>query len=333
MKTAKQHKQRAALSVAVMILIGLLFSAGSMQAQPSVKIDKGRVTIKEGVTNDIMTEIKKAVGDQKDLDFTLEKIKSNDDIAKVCTAYPEMKSLDIRAEKEVNSIAPVAKLKSITKFRMSGGSVTDLKPLSGLTGLTSLYIQSDGLVDLKWMSSLTNLSTLELHGSKSKGSNFVSLEGIPAMPKLKSLHIQEAAPKSLDPLKVLAPTLTSLTLFWCEISDLTPLKGLSKLEKLSLYGSVVKDFSPLAGCPALKELNFYATKDSDYSTLGKITQLEVLDGGLTDLNDISWITTLTKLKKYRMFAESVKDYSPLAKLKQLEELKIWSMKVKPIDLS
>jgi len=317
------------------LLIGFLSVSMNVVCAQSVKISNNRITIQDGVNDAVLSEIKKGIGTAKDLVFILQKINGNDDLAKICAAYPDMKELEIDGPKTLTSIAPVSKLKNLTRFRLNGGTVEDFTPLSALTGLTSLRISGNNFengmmaTDLKWLNKLTNLTMLSIGASTKKG-NLVSFEGIPAMPRLTSISISGAVPKDLTPLLVLSG-LKTLELQNCVIADLTPLTGLPKLEKLNLYGATVKTFAPLAGCPALKELCYYAVKGADYSSLGKLTKLEILEGGLTDLKEISWITSLTNLKKFMMFSEGVTHYTPLAKLK-LEELRIWNMKVSAIDL-
>jgi len=318
-------------------LIGTgLFAGATYAGESSVEIsdEKDEVTITGEVTDEILAEIKKEVGKTKGLVFELKEIESDEDLEKICAAFPDMKELSIDEPVELTSITPVANLKGLKRFYLNGGTVDDFSPLSGLTGLTSLEIRSNdsenGMMapDLKWMRKLTNLTDLRI-GACSELRNLVSLEGIPSLPELTAATFTGGAPADLTPLQALAG-LKSLDLTDTVIADLSPLTGLSALENLSLYGAEVEDFSPLAGCPALKELTIYGTSEADYSTLGKLTQLRNLQGGLTRLDDISWITGMTSLKIYRMFSEKVTDYTPLAKT-QIEDLTIWSMKA-PVDL-
>jgi len=322
---------------ALFCLAGISLCAGATYAgESSVKISdrKDNVAITGGVTAEILAEIKKEVGETKGLVFRLQKPDSNEDLAKICEAFPDMKELSIDGPVELTSIAPVAKLKDLTRFYLSGGTVADFSPLSDLTGLTNLEVRGNtsknGMMapDLKWMGKLTNLTRISI-GAGSDLRTLVSFEGIPSLPKLTSAAFTGAAPADLTPLQALSG-LKTLDLTGSKIADLTPLAGLPALEKLNLYGATVKDFSPLAECPALKELNVYATKEADYSTLGALAQLMDLQGGLTDLDDISWIPGMTGLKIYRMFAEKVTDYTPLAKT-QIEDLTIWNMRA-PVDL-
>lgn len=315
--------------LAAMVLAGVfaLYGCGGGDNRGTVKIIGSNVTIEEAVTDKIIKQIKKEAGD-KDLNFSLQKMDDIKEIEKFCDAYPGVKQLTVKAGKNLTSIAPLAKLKSLTRLYVDGDSIADFSPLKDLTALSSLSIDSKAMgSDLKWMSGLTNLQTINIQA----GDKLVSFEGIPSLPALNSITLKNAAPADLSPLKAL-PGLKTIDFMNAKIADLTPLAELHRLEKLNLYGATVKDFSPLAKCAALKELNFYATKNADYSTLGKLTQLHVLEGGLTSLDDISWISKLTNLKKYTMFAEKVKDYTPLSKLK-LEEFMIWSMNVEGPNLS
>ena len=317
-------------------LFGLSLCAGDALAAPNVKISdrKDNVIIQEAVTDEILAEIKKGVGDKKDLSFSLQKAGSIEDITKLCEAFPGMVKLSIDGPKDLTSIAPVAKLKGLKFFWLKGATVADFSPLSDLTGLDNLQIVGNNLKngmmapDLKWMSKLTNLTRLDI-GAPSDLRTLVSFEGIPAAAKLTSAKFSGGAPADLKPLQALS-SLKKLDLVGSKIADLTPLAGLPNLEDLNLYGAEVKDFSPLAGCPNLKTLNYYSTVGSDYSTLGKLTQVQELKGGLTKLADISWVAALPNLKKISVFAEYVTDYSPLAKSK-VEEFQIWNMRA-PADL-
>ena len=317
-------------------LIGISLCAGAAYAAPGVKISdkKDRVTIGSAVTAEMLAEIKQGVGDAKDLKFTFERTGSDEDFAKICAAFPGITELNLDGPQALTTIAPVAQLKGLTRFALSGGIVSDFSPLSDLTGLRSLQIRGNnsknGMMapDLKWMSKLTNLTSLTI-GGPSDLRTLVSFEGIPSLPKLTSATFVGAAPADLTPLQALSG-LTKLELTGCIIADLAPLAKLAELKDLSLYGATVKDFSPLANCPKLQTLMYYATKGSDYSTLGKLTQVQELKGGLTELADISWVANLPNLRKFDVFSEKVTDYTPLAKAK-VEDLQIWSMKA-PADL-
>ena len=313
----------------ILLMVMLLsFVSSTVYAAPTVKRTKNTFAIEEAVNDDILGTIKAEMGqvDQQYLSFALKKI-TNDDLAKLCAAYPGIDGLTIENSKDLTSIAPVAGLKGLRGIKLGDTKVADLSPLAGLTEMQVLELSGKELgPDLKWMSGMTKLTNIGI----SAGKALVSFEGIPQLPKLQRIKLNSAAPADLTPLLAL-PALTSIDFNSCTINDISPLAKLANLTDLNLYGATISDFGPLSEAPQLKKLTYYATKGSDYSTLGKLTQVENLQGGLTDLADIAWVENLQNLKELRVFAELVEDYTPLAKTK-LEKLTIWNMK-KPTNLA
>ena len=308
----------------------MLCAASNVGAEPTVKFNYGTFNITEGVTDAVLELVKADMGkaDPAKLKFDVKKI-NDEDLAKLCAAYPDMIGLSVDDDKTLTSIAPLASLKNLQELKLSAAKVTDPAPLAGLTKLTRLDVGMKAISgpDLKWMSGMTQLTSARI----AVGGLVTSFEGLPSLPALKSIWISGASPADLTPLVKALPALQKLELYGCTIQDLTPLAQLASLDDLILYGSKVKDFSPLAGCPKLKKLMYYATSDADYATLGKLTQVQTLKGGLTKLDDIAWVADLPNLKEFHVFAEYIKDYSPLAKIK-LENFTIWNMRA-PVNLS
>ena len=85
---------------------------------------------------------------------------------------------------------------------------------------------------------------------------------------------------SADLLKV-----TDLDLSKTNISDLSPLAGMSGLTTLDLWGTRVSDLSPLAGLSGLTSLVLYNTRVSDLSPLAGLAKLKVLFLGGTAVSD------------------------------------------------
>ena len=303
------------------------FAAGAACAEPSVSLSGSRFTVDEGFTDAVASKIKEDMGkvDQKNLKFYLKKFK-NDDLAKLCSAYPEIRVLEIRNSSELTSIAPVAGLKNLVEIQIDADGVKDLTPLAGLVNMENIDVKSSlAGPDLKWMSGMSKLKSVTIRA----GKGLTSFEGIPSVPNLSRITLSGASPASLEPLQALS-NVTRLDLSYCTIADLTPLTKLAKMNDLNLYGAKLKDFSPLAGCPALRSLMYYAVEGADFSTLGKLKQIQTLKGGLTKLDDISWVAELPELRNFDVFAEYIKDYSPLAKTK-VTDFQIWNMH-EPVDL-
>lgn len=113
----------------------------------------------------------------------------------------------------------------------------------------------------------------------------------------------------IEPLNKMV-NLTSLN-WWCsEITDLTPLKGLTNLKKLCLKGVIegyddsdvldvlgsINDISALSGLSALEILELDGNCISDVSPLKSLNHLVRLDLSYNQISDISPLKRLTALK-------------------------------------
>ena len=309
--------------------LSVFLLATGVQAAPSVRLSGSMFQVKEALNDEIAAQIKADLGKVRDMNrlgFDLSKV-ANEDVAKICSLYPDMTELRISdSKKSVTDVAPIAGLKKLKKLKLQVAA-PDLSPVSGLTELTDIEVSDDAVNNVEWMSKLTNLTNVIISGER-----IASYKGLPSLPNLKRAALYNASPDDLTPLVEAMPNLTELRLNYNVIKDLTPLTKLAKLNDLNLYGATVKDFSPLAGCPSLRKMMYYAVKDADFSTLGALTQVTELNGGLTKLDNLDWVANLPNLKKFDVFAEYVKDYSPLTKI-NLEDFQIWNMREPVGDLA
>ena len=113
--------------------------------------------------------------------------------------------------------------------------------------------------------------------------------------------------------------------FWLDlgnnnISDLSPLAELKKLERISLAGNNISDLSPLAELKNLKFLYLYDNNISDLSSLAELKKLEILLLRGNNISDISAIVGLTQLETLDLNKNNISVIPPLAELKKLETL-------------
>lgn len=135
---------------------------------------------------------------------------------------------------------------------------------------------------------------------------------------------------------------TELRLNNNQISDLTPLSGLSDLRFLWLHENQVSDLSPLSGLDNLEglfidrnhinsvealrrltrlaHLHMNNNQTSDLSPLSGLTNLEQLALTNNDVSDISPLGGLTELTHLYLEVSRISDISPLSELKNLEVL-------------
>ena len=112
----------------------------------------------------------------------------------------------------------------------------------------------------------------------------------------------EANPEPYGGLEVLAKIkkakesgATKLQLGSNEITDVTPLEGLTNLERLNLGYNQITDISSLKGSTKLEKLGLWDNEITDVSPLAGLTNLEELALHGNQITDVSPLAGLTKL--------------------------------------
>ena len=138
--------------------------------------------------------------------------------------------------------------------------------------------------------------------------------------KLHRLDPYRLGVKSLKGLEH-AKNLTWFSFAENDVTDLSPLAGLTKLELL--YGWSNKqlvDISPLAELTQLRVLNLGVCHIEDISVLANLTQLEELTLYYNEISDIRPLENLTELTLLRINSNYITDITPLKNLNALETL-------------
>ena len=173
-------------------------------------------------------------------------------------------------------------------LHLNDNNITDITPLAGLTNLAWLYLNENNISDLTPLAGLTNLTDLYLNENNISASQKAILEEA-----LPNTHITwpeeiiddlEETEKTWDEkyeewilnpdpyggLSVLQQIkdakesgATELYLGFNNISDLTPLAGLTNLTELVLYDNNITDLTPLAGLTNLMGLDLWENNISD----------------------------------------------------------------------
>ena len=165
-------------------------------------------------------------------------------------------------------IQGLAKMTALVELDIPTG-VADLSPLAGLTGLTYLSFRNGGYVsgvdrDLSPLAGLTDLTELFICvDERSQSSSQVDLSPLAGLTKLNTLYISatsnsgwESDTPSVRNLSVLSgmTELRELTLNVTNVSDISPLRELTKLQSVTVYSSgrnQVTDWSPVDHVPNL----------------------------------------------------------------------------------
>ena len=128
---------------------------------------------------------------------------------------------------------------------------------------------------------------------------------------------------------------TNLTQLWLhrheQISDVTPLAGLTKLRELLLYGNPISDVTPLAGLTALVHLSLSDTNVSDLRPLAGLTALHHLGLRNTPLaGNIQPLANLKGLRSLILDNTGLTDIKPLAGLTALWQLSLANNQIRDI---
>ena len=126
------------------------------------------------------------------------------------------------------------------------------------------------------------------------------------------------------------PLVDDLDLSRTQVSDLTPLRGLTALQGLDLSETQVSDLTPLRGLTALQNLHLGGIKVSDLTPLRGLTALQSLDLGRTEVSDLTPLRGLTALQSLHLMGTQVSDLTPLRGLTALQSLNLSFTKVRDL---
>ena len=165
---------------------------------------------------------------------------------------------------------------------------------------------------------MLNLTSLDASG---RGITDLNLTGLEHAPNLTTLILYDNDISDISPLRSLTK-LTNLSIFDNNISDISPLASLTKLANLSISGNNISDISPFTSLTQLTNLSIFDNNISDISPLASLTKLANLSISGNNISDISPFTSLTQLTNLSIFDNNISDISPLASLTKLADLRL-----------
>jgi hypothetical protein len=96
-----------------------------------------------------------------------------------------------------------------------------------------------------------------------------------------------------------------------QLTDLTPLAGLTKLQSLTINSSSLTNLTPLQNLTSLTFLDLYSDQVSDITPLGNLVNLITLELGNNQITNISPIQNLDNLDYLYLDYNQITDISPL----------------------
>ena len=181
---------------------------------------------------------------------------------------------------------------------------------------------------LKGLSEFPNIEHIMITGQDKEWD----LTELAKMKKLKYLQIANVNYKDLSFLKSLNG-LEELTFFMQPkgVSDLSWVKGKSKLRVLKFYNMRCPDISALESLTNLEVLSLYMVYPKSVEPLRKLKKLKWLDLYAVSCEDLSPVGELTELKVLNLYMTKAANYNFLNKLKTLEDLSATFCKIKSLN--
>ncbi len=116
-----------------------------------------------------------------------------------------------------------------------------------------------------------------------------------------------------------------------DLSDLSPLRNLTKLESLTLWGNKIRNLEPLSGLTNLTWLDLSHNRLSNIESLSGLTNLKGLDLSDNRFTNIKPLSGLTKLTWLDLFDNGISNIEPLSGMTKLTYLNIWSNNISNIE--
>ena len=280
-------------------LIAVAFdkAGNTSRAEVNLKVKEGAGGGAESCTNpvnvpdeDLQRAIRDNLGLAEDAPITCEALAGLTELFKTGTDEND-------ARVEFSTLEGLQFAVNLKELDINDAIIRDYSAIAGLTKLETLRINRLEASSLAPLRNLTALTTLELGALAD--DNFVYAD-------------QDA----------LAPLVNLETLTISGLSDVTPLRNMTKLTDLFLGGGNVSDITPLENLTELKNLVLVFNKVSDITSLQGLTQLEKLDLTNNQVSSIAPLQSLSRLYLLDLSDNQISDLSPLQGLTELQSIEL-----------
>ena len=122
--------------------------------------------------------------------------------------------------------------------------------------------------------------------------------------------------------------LTNMFIGYTDMKDLTPLAGLTGLQRLDMrFAENITDLTPLKGLKNLEYLNIWATGVIDLSPVSELPKLKEINARMTKISDLSPVAHMPALVTIDMLKAPVSNVQPLADNPNIKEILVCTTKV------
>jgi Leucine-rich repeat (LRR) protein len=222
---------------------------------------------------------------------------------------------------------------NLTCLYLSGGWISDLSPLARMSQLENVWIcfrdSALSLAELREMFSDISAefmpSTPMCDFSDCNACVIMLPTTIPVNTVSLSFYNQNIDNAQLAEMiadGTIPQDVTELSLYNNQISDLTPLAGLTNLWLLYLDDNQISDLTPLAGLTNLRALYLNNNQISDLTPLSGLINLRLLYLDNNQISDLTPLSGMTNLVDLTLDNNQISDISPLAGLTDLLSLSL-----------
>lgn len=206
-------------------------------------------------------------------------------------------------------------LRNITAFTMPADA-NDYSTLGHMTFLESLVIENGSPDQLQYISGLTNLKELNISGTSISHDH---LSMIAALPSLKSLRLSNCGITNISPLSS-AKGLTSLDLSGNAIRNIDSISKMQDIIQLNLRQNALDDLAALSLLPKLQQLDVSynaLVSISPVCSMSSLTWLDASRNAIASLEDMSQLISLSFLSLSNNTLTSLSNISACSNLTEL----------------
>ena len=194
----------------------------------------------------------------------------------------------------VSDLSPLSGLDKLVGVHMGYHVIRDLSPLVGLPSLRSLSVPGNLIGDLSPIAGMTELRNLGIGGNHWTDEDLQHLNGLM---ELQSLDLANSEIGSIAALANL-PQLRDLSLGGNRrLRDIRVVSNFPKLERFYIGESNVSDISPLGGLTSLRYLGISEVPATDLTPILGLVNLRELVLGQMGLSDMSMFTHFRNLQR------------------------------------
>ncbi len=180
----------------------------------------------------------------------------------------KIKELDLD-NVEISSIKELAPFENLKVLRLGFSNISDLEGIDKLSNLESLWLRRNNIVDITPLAALTTLKELDI--AENNVTDFTPIENLT---NLVSLGIGDNNGNISDLSFLINLTkLESLYAPWCGITNISALSDLTELNYLNLFHNNISDIAPLIKLEKLDYLQLDSNQIVDISILEQFTNI------------------------------------------------------------